>query len=51
MAHVDIQTEELSAFCQRRKILDLSLFGSAVREDFHGDSDVDVLIEFAEDAD
>jgi uncharacterized protein len=28
----------------------MALFGSVLREDFHSESDIDVLIEFAEDA-
>ena len=34
------------AFCQRHGIARLALFGSAVRDDFGPDSDVDVLVEF-----
>ena len=30
---------------------ELSLFGSILRDDFHGDSDIDMLIAFADDAD
>jgi len=50
MAREDGQTEESSAFCQRRRILDLSLFGWAVRDDFRADSDVDVPVVVAADA-
>ncbi len=38
--------EEISAFCRRHRIKSLSLFGSALREDFGPASDVDVLVEF-----
>ncbi|HEX7183389.1 MAG TPA: nucleotidyltransferase domain-containing protein [Thermoanaerobaculia bacterium] len=38
-------------FCRRWKILELSLFGSALREDFGPDSDVDLLVRFTPDAD
>ncbi len=34
---------------QAHRIKTLALFGSAVREDFGADSDVDVLVEFAPD--
>lgn len=40
----------ISQVCQAHRIKTLALFGSAVREDFHADSDVDVLVEFAPDA-
>ncbi|MEW6775786.1 MAG: nucleotidyltransferase domain-containing protein [Bdellovibrionota bacterium] len=42
---------KIAAFCQKWKISELSLFGSVLREDFRPDSDVDVLIAFAPDAD
>ena len=34
-------------FCHRWKIIELSLFGSALREDFRPDSDIDLLVRFA----
>jgi predicted nucleotidyltransferase len=40
----------ISQVCQAHRIKTLALFGSAVREDFRADSDVDVLVEFAPDA-
>jgi hypothetical protein len=36
----------LTAFCRGNHITKLSLFGSALREDFRPDSDIDVLVEF-----
>lgn len=33
-------------FCQRWHVAELALFGSVLREDFHADSDIDVLISF-----
>ena len=33
-------------FCKRWGVVDLSLFGSILREDFRPDSDVDVLVTF-----
>jgi uncharacterized protein len=36
----------LTEFCRRHHIRKLSLFGSAVREDFIEGSDIDVLVEF-----
>ena len=40
----------IADFCGRWKITDLSFFGSVLREDFRPDSDVDVLVKFAQDA-
>src|SRR2546423_12838424 len=36
----------LEDFCRRNHIRRLSLFGSALGEDFRPDSDIDVLVEF-----
>ena len=47
---LSIPGERLAEFCQRWSITALALFGSALREDFHPDSDVDVLVSFSEDA-
>lgn len=38
--------DELAAFCRQHHIAKLSLFGSALREDFSASSDVDFLVEF-----
>ena len=45
-AHLDVPVEKLEAFCRTWKVQELSLFGSALRDDFGPDSDVDVLVEF-----
>jgi uncharacterized protein len=37
---------QIAEFCQRWKIAELALFGSVLREDFHPDSDIDVLVTF-----
>lgn len=39
--------DQVADFCHRRKITELALFGSALREDFHPDSDIDLLVTFA----
>lgn len=45
-----IPKAKLSAFCRHWNISELALFGSALREDFRPDSDVDVLVSFAPQA-
>ena len=45
-----IDTSAIGAFCRRWNVTELSLFGSALRDDFRPDSDVDVLVAFAPDA-
>jgi predicted nucleotidyltransferase len=44
--HLEIDLDQIAAFCERHHIRKLSLFGSVLREDFRPDSDVDVLVEF-----
>lgn len=45
-SRLPISHERLAAFCQEHGIRRLAIFGSARREDFGPDSDVDVLVEF-----
>jgi len=47
---IDIPTERLLHFCRKWKVAELALFGSVLRDDFRPDSDVDVLVSFASDA-
>ena len=42
-----IPRKEIAAFCKRWQVLELSLFGSAVRSDFSPDSDIDALVSFS----
>ncbi|MFO7899134.1 MAG: nucleotidyltransferase family protein [Planctomycetota bacterium] len=48
--HVPVSREQIAGLCQRWKIVEFSLFGSAVRGEFGPESDVDVLVAFAPDA-
>jgi len=43
---VVVPKDKIANFCQRWKIVEFALFGSALREDFCPDSDVDVLVTF-----
>ena len=43
---LNIPDEQIADFCQRHHIRQLALFGSALRDDFRPDSDVDILVEF-----
>lgn len=43
---VELDREALAAFCQKWRIRELSLFGSALRDDFGPDSDLDFLLSF-----
>ena len=42
--------EALREFCHRWHIAELALFGSALREDFRDDSDIDLLVRFLPNA-
>ena len=50
-ANIDIPMDAIRRFCRQWKIVELSLFGSALRDDFRADSDVDILVRFAEEED
>lgn len=43
---IRIPNDRLADFCRRHHIRRLSLFGSALRDDFGPNSDIDVLVEF-----
>jgi predicted nucleotidyltransferase len=45
-SRISIDRALVSAFCERRHIARLALFGSVLRDDFSSDADVDVLVEF-----
>ena len=43
---IDISQHRIAEFCRRHHVRRLAVFGSALRDDFRADSDVDLLIEF-----
>jgi uncharacterized protein len=45
-----VAPEQLRALCLRWRVAELCLFGSALRNDFRPDSDIDLLVTFASDA-
>jgi predicted nucleotidyltransferase len=47
---IELPREQIEEFCRRWKIVELSLFGSVLRDDFQPESDIDVLVSFAPDA-
>ena len=49
-AKITLPKARLAGFSRRWNISELALFGSALREDFRPDSDVDVLVSFSPDA-
>jgi len=51
MLDVEKFKPEFTELCRRLNVSRLDLFGSATSDDFRADSDVDVLVQFAPDAD
>ena len=47
---IKVPRDKVADFCRRWKIVELDLFGSALRDDFGPESDVDVLVSFSENA-
>lgn len=47
---LELPEKKISAFCKHWKITEFAIFGSALGDEFHADSDVDVLVSFAPDA-
>jgi predicted nucleotidyltransferase len=47
---VEVDNEKLRDFCRRWKLTEFSLFGSVVRDNFGPESDVDVMVKFADGA-
>jgi len=44
--HIELPKGRIEEFCKRHHIKKLSLFGSALRDDFTPESDLDILVEF-----
>ena len=44
--NIVIAEDKIREFCERNHIRRLAIFGSALRDDFGPDSDVDVLVDF-----
>ena len=41
---IEIDSDAISNYCRKWRIIEFSLFGSVLREDFRPESDIDVLI-------
>jgi len=48
--NIDINREKIAVFCRQHRIKRLSLFGSILSDQFDENSDIDVLVEFEDDA-
>ena len=43
---IPLDYAKIKVFCEKWKIVEFSLFGSVLTDDFRPDSDVDVMVEF-----
>ena len=43
---LNVDRRAIAAFCRRHHVRRLAVFGSALRDDFRPDSDIDLLAEF-----
>jgi uncharacterized protein len=48
--NIELPLDQVEEFCRKWGITEFALFGSVLTDDFHPDSDVDVLVTFAADA-
>ena len=48
--NIRIPAELLQTFCLKWHVRELALFGSVLRDDFHSDSDIDMMVKFSDDA-
>jgi predicted nucleotidyltransferase len=49
LTQIALPLPDIAAFCQRWGVVEFALFGSALRDDFAADSDVDVLVSFGDE--
>ena len=49
LKRLEVDAAALAAFCRKWRVAEMALFGSALREEFGPESDVDVLVTFEPD--
>jgi predicted nucleotidyltransferase len=47
---IKIPEKQITEFCKKWNIKELSLFGSVLTEDYSKDSDIDILVSFSDDS-
>ena len=50
LARLNVDPSLIEEFCRRRHIVEMSVFGSAARDELDAQSDVDLMVTFASDA-
>ncbi len=48
VGHIDVAQDQVAGFCRRNGVRKLAIFGSVLTDRFSDESDVDVLVEFAQ---
>lgn len=43
---LELPHDRIEEFCRRWRIVEFAIFGSALRQDFRPDSDIDILVSF-----
>jgi predicted nucleotidyltransferase len=43
---IKLPIEKITEFCHKWQVTEFALFGSVLREDFHSNSDIDVMVQF-----
>lgn len=49
IGHVEFPLDRIGEICKQYRVKELSVFGSALRDDFRPDSDIDLLVDFQPD--
>jgi predicted nucleotidyltransferase len=47
---IKLPIKKITEFCHKWQVTEFALFGSVLREDFHCNSDIDVMVQFHPDA-
>jgi len=47
---IEIPAEQISEICRRYRVVEMAVFGSAARGGLRPDSDIDIMVELAPDA-
>ncbi len=46
VGQLELPLDQIATICRKYKVRELSIFGSALRDDFRPDSDLDLLVDF-----
>ena len=43
---IELPKDKIAGFCKKWKVKEFAIFGSALRDDFRSDSDIDIIVDF-----